>query len=163
LRFVVATMLFTLVQAASAQAPVQGDTVRVSVRSGLRVRRFSGELVGPGRDTIQTVGPNGLTTVAYNTMLRFEVLRGTRTHMIGGAGFGFAAGVLLGIRLHPGEPEHGSLCIFEQCPRLDAAVGGIDSSAQRFMKILGDGLLGALGGGLTGSAIHTRRWVEIPR
>ena len=151
-RIVLATLLIGFwTGAAAAQAtgdaPFQiGDRIRIKTRWSSSATK--GTLVAAD-DAAFTLAPEGrgasYRKFARSEIAKFEVVRGKKSHWLGGAVAGAAGGLVLAM-LFCNEPPLGGSCHSSERVRTAAFFGGI----------------GAAGGALVGVLIRTDRWENVP-
>ena len=149
---------------AQQSAPVQvGNRIRVSqchresTSSGRQTdvcERKVGTLLMISMDSIAVATPAGRLAFGVDSVTRLEVSRGRKGLTLAGLGIGFAVGAASGAILANKFGAGEGACyggMGDPCPTLAAAAFG-----------LAGGIGGILVGSLTGWAIKTDRWEEVP-
>jgi len=147
---IVATLCVPVIAAADDSVTLadlsRGDQVRVRLTSGGEPLRGTIDAAGPGEIVVRPKDPaQPPLRLSPQQMAKLEVVRGRRSHWVGGAVIGFVPGAALGVAVAMSrecDPD---------CDHSGAAVGN---------AFVGGAITGTVGA-LIGLAIKTDRWVLV--
>ena len=154
---------FTTLRLTAQELPGPGDRVRLNAPCGSAGEyaatnssrcRVEGAFLGVGKDSVTLTVSGQSQSFGINSMDRFEVSQGERSHKLLGGVIGFVAGAGMAYWI---VNSGGSTSLCDRDANQDAIGSGECVGAVFLGGAVGWGL-----GYIIGGRIHTERWTQIP-